>query len=134
MTSRRGVYVRPGRLAVCRLPAGSPPPAWVFHREADFFSITRTPDELSVVCAEDGLPPSMTQCEGGWRALELEGPIPFEAVGVLASLVAPLATAGIPVFALSTFDTDYVLVKEEQLARALATLAKDFVVDHDVQA
>jgi hypothetical protein len=133
MTVRRALRLRPGRLAVCRLPADTPPPAWVFHREAEFFSITRTSGELSVVCAEDDLPPSMTKFEAGWRALELEGPIPFEAVGVLASLVVPLAAAGIPVFALSTFDTDYVLVKEEQLAPALAALAKDFLVDEGVR-
>ena len=125
---KRSLQVRPGKLAVCRFPADTPPPAWAFHPEARFLSITRTPDELSVVCAEDDLPPSITQYEGGWRAIHLEGPIPFTATGVLASLLAPLAAAKVPVFALSTFDTDWVLVKETDLPRAVGALRGDFEV------
>ena len=125
---RRRVFVRPERLAICRFPSSQPPPAWVIHSEAAFFSITRTPDELSVVCAEDDLPPSVTGAEAGWRAFSLEGPIPFNEVGVLAGIVAPLSAAGIPVFALSTYDTDYVLVREADLARAIERLRGAFEV------
>ena len=125
---KRSLQVRPGKLAVCRFPADTPPPAWLFHPDTAFLSITRTPDELSIVCAEDDLPPSVTSFEGGWRAIHLQGPIPFGATGVLASLVGPLADAKVPVFALSTFDTDWVLVKEGDLARAVGALRSDFEV------
>jgi hypothetical protein len=112
------------RLAVCRLPADSPPPAWVFHAEAEFFSVTRTPDELSVVCSEDDLPPGLERVEHGWRAFALEGPVPFTTTGVIASLTVPLAQAKIPVFVVSTFDTDYLLVKAVDLARAMDLLRR----------
>lgn len=116
------------RLAVCRFPADAPLPAWVLHAEAEFYSITRTPGELSIVCAEDDLPPSVATVERGWRAFALVGPIPFETTGVFASLTTPLADAGIPVFALSTYDTDYLLVKAERFDAARAVLARAFRV------
>ena len=72
-------------------------------------SITRTPDELSIVCPEEAVPPDDVTSEDGWRALKVPGPIPFETTGVLAGIAAPLAAAGISIFAISTFDTDYVL-------------------------
>jgi hypothetical protein len=86
-----------------------------------FLSITRTDDELSVVCPEEAVPED-TRSEGGWRVLGLEGPFEFSEVGVLASVVGPLAEADVSVFAVSTYDTDYVLVKEEQLEVAVAAL------------
>jgi hypothetical protein len=114
----------PQGLAVCRLDPDAPLPAWVLHEGAALYSITRTPQELSIVCDEDDVPPSVARVEAGWRAFRLEGPIPFEVAGVLASLVGPLAEAKVPVFALSTFDTDYVLVKERDLERAAEVLAR----------
>src|SRR5262249_57285589 len=110
--ARIRVRETPWRLAVCRLPADAPIPAWVLHAEAAFWSITRTPTEMSVVCPEDDLPPSVERdVERGWRALEVVGPLPFDLVGVVSGLTSPLAAAGIPVFVLSTHDTDYLLVK-----------------------
>lgn len=88
---------------------------------ATLFSVTRTADELSIVCHEDALPPGV-RAETGWRCINVGGPIPFEVTGVVASLTGPMATAGIPVFVLSTFDTDYLLVKEPQLGAAAAAL------------
>jgi len=115
------------RLAVCRFPADAPPPAWVFHAGAEFYSVTRTPHELSVVCAEDDLPPSVDrQVERGWRAFEVVGPLPFDVTGVMSGLTTPLAAAGIPVFALSTYDTDYLLVRSADFGRASAILAGAF--------
>lgn len=111
--------VREECLAVCRLSPDSKAPAWA--TEAPFFSLTRTPDELSVVCPES-LVPADTVYKRGWRALELEGPLDFSLVGVLAAITEPLARAGVSVFTISTYDTDYVLVREEQLERALAAL------------
>ena len=115
------------RLAVCRFPADSPLPVWVFHAEAEFWSLTRTPDELSLVCAEDDLPPSVDQhVERGWRAFALEGPVPFTTTGVISGLTAPLAAAGIGVFVISTYDTDYLLVKAAVFERTAAILAGQF--------
>ena len=117
----------PWRLAVCRFPADSPLPAWAFHAEAEFWSLTRTPDELSLVCAEDDLPPSVEEhVERGWRAFQLEGPVPFSTTGVISGLTVPLAAAGIGVFVISTFDTDYLLVKTSAFERAAAILAERF--------
>ena len=120
----------PWRLAVCRLPPDAPLPAWVLHREAEFFSITRTPRELSVVCAEDDLPPSVDeQVERDWRAFEVIGPLPFTLTGVVSALTAPLAAAGIPVFVVSTYDTDVVLVKSADFLRAFGILAGSFEME-----
>jgi uncharacterized protein len=105
-----------GRYAICRLPADAEVPA-------RFFSVTRTADELSVVCAEDAAPAG-ARCEGGWRVLQVAGPLEFSLTGVLAGIAAPLAEAGVSIFAISTFDTDYVLVKEEKLAQAIDALRR----------
>jgi GNAT superfamily N-acetyltransferase len=108
-----------GHLSVCRLHPESEVPEWAVT--GDLFSVTRTRDELSVVCPEAEVPGGV-RSEGGWRVLELEGPFEFSEVGVLASVAAPLAEAGVGIFAMSTFDTDYVLVKEKQLESAVAAL------------
>lgn len=114
-----GLTVLAERLLICRLDAGEEVPAWATG--APFFSVTRTRDELSVVCPEDVVPESVP-CELGWRALKLEGPFDLSMVGILASVASPLAAAGASIFAVSTFDTDYVLVREEQLDLAVDTL------------
>ena len=118
----------PERLAVCRFAPDAPLPAWVFHDTARFWCVMRTAHELSVVCPEDDLPPSVEAVEKPWRAFELEGPIPFATTGVIASLTVPLAEAGVPVFVLSTFDTDYLLVKESWLAKASGVLGSRFAL------
>jgi hypothetical protein len=105
--------------AICRLKSDDPLPNWV--TTDSFFSITRTPDELSIVCRQDTVPQGM-KCEAGWRCLRIAGMMPFSLTGVLASLVTPLAEAAISVFAISTFDTDYLLVKESGLDHALNVL------------
>jgi hypothetical protein len=114
--------VEPGELAIVRLGPEETVPDWA-SRAAGFVSITRTNEELSIVCAVR-LVPEYVRSEGGWAALKLLGPFPFDQVGVLASIVGPLADAGISVFAISTFDTDYVLVKTERLSAALAALER----------
>lgn len=106
-------------LAVCRLDAGSEMPDWAM--DADFWSVTRAADELSVVCPDRNVPYG-TVCEKGWHAIRVEGPLDFTLVGVLAGILAPLAEAGVPVFVLSTNDTDYVLVRDEKLDLAVAAL------------
>src|SRR5262245_29145448 len=117
------------RLAICRFAADSPLPAWVLHASAEFWSITRTPHELSVVCSEDDLPPAVEQgVERDWRAFAVVGPLPFGLTGVVSGLTAPLAAAGIPVFVLSTYDTDYVLVKAVDFVNAHGILAGRFTM------
>ncbi|HEX2739544.1 MAG TPA: GNAT family N-acetyltransferase [Rubrobacter sp.] len=108
-----------GRLAVCRLDVGAEIPSWATG--ASFFSVTRTEDELSIVCPEENVPENISQ-EKGWRALKLEGPFELSTVGILASVAEPLAAAGASIFAVSTFDTDYVLVRETQQDLAISTL------------
>lgn len=124
MSAPRALALLPERFAVCRFAADDPLPAWVFHAGATYWSLTRTPRELSLVCPEDDLPPAVERAERSWRAFEVAGPVPFDETGVLAGLTAPLAAAGIPVFALSTFDTDLLLVRERDLGGALALLGE----------
>jgi uncharacterized protein len=107
------------RLAVCRLDGDAPVPGWAMRE--DFFSITRTGEELSIVCREV-LVPEGIRAERGWRALRVGGVLDFSQVGILADVASPLAEAGISLFALSTFDTDYLLVKEQDLGRAVVVL------------
>jgi len=106
-------------LAVCRLAANAGIPEWL--QTGKFQCLTRTADEFSIVCPENTLPEDVI-AERGWAALKLEGPFPFSMTGVLASFLQPLAQAGIPIFAISTFDTDYVLLKQQDLERAVAAL------------
>lgn len=108
--------------AVCRLPADEVVPDWA-HR-GSFHSVTRTPGELSIVCEQEVVPPEV-QSETGWRCLMVEGPLAFTEVGILASLTAPLAASGISVFAISTYDTDFLLVKEASLEPALSSLRNE---------
>ncbi len=106
---------------MCRLASDARIPDWAL--EGGFFCVVRTPDELSIVCAENAFAgPEGGLVERGWVALKLEGPFLFSMTGVLASFVQPLAEAQIPIFAISTFDTDYVLIKRENLEQAVATL------------
>jgi uncharacterized protein len=119
----------PQAFAVCRFAPDAPLPAWVFHTDATVWSLTRTSGELSLVCPEDDLPPSLTRdVERPWRAFALDGPIPFGTTGVIASLTSPLADAGVPVFVLSTYDTDLLLVPSASLGTARAVLAARFTV------
>lgn len=104
-----------GVYAVCRLDPDAAAPA-------GFWSVTRTADELSVICAEDAIPDGAV-AERGWRALRVAGPLDFALTGVAAALTAPLAAAGVSVLPVATFDTDYLFVREASLARALAALA-----------
>ena len=108
-------------LAVCRLDPDADVPPWAGSAAGGLSSVTRTTEELSVVCPERVVPRRVL-CERGWRALKMEGPFDLSLVGILASVVAPLAEAGVNVFVTATYDTDYVLVKEENLDLAVAAL------------
>src|SRR5512140_2292609 len=107
-TMHLSLTVLPETFAVCRLAADDAVPAC--GTTSSIFCITRTTDELSIVALEDAAPADV-RAERGWRALRLAGPIDFALTGVLASVLQPLAEARIGIFAISTFDTDYVLVR-----------------------
>jgi hypothetical protein len=111
-----------GKYGVCRLDESSLFPEWACNR--DFFSITRTPDELSIVCPQDNIPDEV-KFERDWRILKVEGPLDFSLVGILASISTILAKAGISIFAVSTFDTDYILVKNKDIISAVQALGDE---------
>jgi uncharacterized protein len=105
--------------AICRLASGSPVPHWALA--GGLSSITRTPDELSIVC-DQRRAPEEAQCDRGWRCLKVHGPLDFSLTGVMASLAVPMAEAEISIFAFSTFDTDYLMVKQGNLEKAIRAL------------
>lgn len=107
-----------GRYAIARLEPEATVPDWV---KGEITCIARTPSELSVLCDEGKVPDSV-RSNGPWKCLEVAGPLDFAEVGVLSSLTAPLRRAGVSVFVFSTFDTDYLLVREDKLATAVAGL------------
>ncbi len=111
--------ILPESFAIARLDASAPVPRWA--GAGGLLSVTRTGDELSIVCVGDAVPPEAAASRG-WRAMRVAGPLDFALTGILASLAAPLAEAGVPIFALSTHDTDYVLVPEDRLPRAVDAL------------
>jgi hypothetical protein len=113
--------VLPDLLAVVRLDSSSKVPDWAL--KAKFFSVTKTSDELSIVCDEKSLPSEIEKSEKDWRCLKVLGPLDFSLTGVLSSLAAPLAQAKISIFAISTFDTDYLLIKSKDLENAVAVLS-----------
>ena len=113
--------ILPESLAICRLGPDEALPGWLFWR-ADFVSVSRTAEELSIVCSAGDVPAEVT-AERDWRAFKVEGPLDFALTGVLARLAAPLAEAGISLFAVSTYDTDYLLVREAALGQAARVLA-----------
>lgn len=111
----------PELFAVARLDPELGLPAWV--QSSPFVSVTRTPSELSVVCHESVLPPSVP-AQRGLRCLGVRGPLGFSEIGVLESLARPLAEAAISIFALSTYETDYLLVSEKALATTVRALSE----------
>ncbi len=116
----QNLMLLPGKLMICRLSPQAAVPDWASR--GVFHSITRTSDELSIVCAEADVPDDV-KAERGWRPFKVEGPLDLSLTGILASLAGPLAEAGINIFAISTYDTDYLLVKEDTAARAAEVLA-----------
>jgi protein-tyrosine phosphatase len=120
------LFVVEGSFAICKLVSGSPIPQWA--TQSNWFSITRTADELSIVCRQDQVPEGIIS-EKEWRCLRVAGAMPFSVVGVLASLTTPLAAAGISLFAISTFNTDYLLMKASDFEKAIIVLQ---AAGHDI--
>jgi len=113
--------ILPEALGICHLSKNIPIPGWI--EDASFCSITRTKEELSVVCPQDKIPAGV-MAEKGWKAFKLEGDLSISSVGVIASLAKPLADAGISIFNVSTYETNYILVEEKNLDEAVKILGK----------
>jgi len=111
--------VFPETLAVCRLPSDTEIPAWAIGE--NILALVWTEDELSIVCPQSKVPAEI-QSERGWRALKVHGPLDFSLVGVMSQLAGVLANANVSIFAISTYETDYILVKEHQLETAKMAL------------
>jgi hypothetical protein len=112
----------PERMAVCRFEPTAPLPGWI--GESGFYSLTRTEAELTLVCPETHLAPG-TISETGWRCFKVQGLLDFSEIGIILSLTRPLAENGVAVFVMSTFDTDYFMVKEKDLAKAIDALTAE---------
>ena len=113
--------LQPHLLTICRLEPDQKVPKWALA--GSFFTITRHAGELAIVC-ESRLAPKNVRSHGIWRALVVQGPLDMDLIGVLAAVVCPLAAAGVSLFGASTFDSDYVMVLEQDLKRAIAVLRK----------
>ena len=120
--TKHTLTILPEILSICRLDKDNEIPDWALGSR--FFSITRSSEELSIVCPQTLVPEEIRR-DAGWRCLKVEGTLDLVEVGVLASLTGPLAEEGISVFAVSTYDTDYLLVKEKDLEKAAIVLARN---------
>jgi uncharacterized protein len=116
---RLNLELLPDRLAICRLNAEAEEPVWA--QKGNFTTITRTAQELSVICPEANVPRGI-KCETGRRAFRIAGTLDFAAIGMIASLANPLAQAEISIFVISTYDTDYLMVNESALEKAIEVL------------
>jgi hypothetical protein len=119
MTAPPAIRLLPGELAIVRLEPADPVPEWASG--GPFVSLTRTPEELSVVCLAAAVPRSV-EAERGWRALEVQGPLAFDLIGILAGISRTLADANVSLFAVSTHDTDFILVPGVRLSDAIDAL------------
>ena len=112
----------PYSITIARLSPEQEIPQWAWEHK-EFLSVTYTADELSIVCPASSVPADVPSGRG-WVAIKVQGPLDFSLTGVLAALASPLAANGISIFAISTFDTDYLLVKEQDLLRAKEALER----------
>ncbi len=118
---KRSLFLLEGLFAVCRLDKKAPIPDWAVSKQ--FFSVTRTDDELSVVCPQEGVPEGI-DCETGWRCLKVESPFEFDLTGAISSVAALLAEADIVIFMVATQDSDYLMVKESDLERTISVVSQ----------
>ncbi len=120
--------IQPQHLGVCQLEANSPTPAWLKIEKDKFISITYTANELSIVC-DDSLIPQDIKVQRDWRMFKIKGQLDFALVGILKQVISPLADHGISIYAISTFDTDYVLVQSKDFGPCIEVLKQFFVVE-----
>ena len=112
----------PDTLAICRYDAEARIPEWT-GQSRGFLTVSRTAEELSITAVQSAVP-GEARCERDYRAFRVRGPLPLDLIGILAAIADPLAEAGLSIFAISTFDTDYVLVKSRDLAAAVKALER----------
>lgn len=117
------LVVLPETFAVCRLLPDEAIPSWALVQK-NFLSVTYTDEELSIVCVSSVVPNGV-QCERNWKAIKIAGPLDFSLIGILAPIATTLAQGGISIFALSTYDTDYILMKERNVISAMTLLEQD---------
>lgn len=120
LTTKLTLTILPEKLGICHFNKNTPIPSWATEN-SKFSSITRTRDELSVICPQEKIPAGVL-AEKNWRAFKIEGPLGFILTGIVASLAKPLAEADISILYISTYETDYVLVEEKNLTRAVKIL------------
>ena len=106
---------------ICRLDKDAPIPDWVF--QGNLYSVTRTKDELSIVCPLINVPKGIV-CNQGWSCLKFKGPLDLSLTGIISSIASTLERENISLFSISTYDTDYVMVKEKNLEQAIFALTK----------
>ncbi|WP_166243150.1 ACT domain-containing protein [Paenibacillus turpanensis] len=111
--------------AIVKLQAGEAIPSWASEFDGGLLSITYTSDELSIVCNEDKVPIGMKNIEKTWNCLKIEGVLDFSLTGILQLLLRPLAEHKISIFAISTFNTDYLLIKSENIEKAIEVLINE---------
>ena len=114
-----------GELSILKISPDAPIPAWLSFSAKPLVSVTHTPEELSIVCPSNLIPIGLT-AEHGWSACRIVGQLEFSAVGILAAIAAPLCAAKIPIFAIATFDTDYVLVRTAEMEQVKNALRNGF--------
>jgi len=122
MTKKLTLSVLPEKLGICHLNQKSEIPAWS-EEDITFSSIARTEKELSIICSQEKIPGGVL-FEKDWRAFRVEGPLGFVSTGIVSSLSAPLAKAKISIMYISTYETDYVLVEDKNLDKAVKILAR----------
>ena len=110
---------------VCRLPSNTRIPEWTERQtKQTFLSITQTSEELSIVCPMQWIP-SGVQCERDWKCIKIIGPLDFNQIGVISSMSGALAQHSIPLFVISTYDTDYLFVKEDNIVKTKQILEQN---------
>ena len=112
----------PETFAISKLSAKNEQPQW--HADKGFSSITRTEDELSIVCEQKYVPLDVVSSRN-WQMLQIVAQMDFSLVGILARIATPLAAAGISIFSISTYDTDYILIQKKQLELAMKVLVEE---------
>ena len=118
------------RLAVCQFDTAGEIPAWT-QVNLPLRSVTFTEDEISVVLPQESIPAGFNKCEKGWCIIKIDGKLDFNLCGVLSSILNILTKISVSVFVLSTFNTDYILVKEKHLAKSILALRKTFTVKEE---
>jgi uncharacterized protein len=112
--------VLPNKYAICRLSPNAAIPGWL--ATAEFFSVTRTAEELSVVAVQELAEAEDADCSREWRIMKIEGPLDLTIVGLIAGVAGVFKDAGVPIFTMSTYDTDYIMVKEQDLGAGIRAL------------